>query len=205
MQALVFVKERFGDNDQLSNKELPRKVIILLVLTISSRVPALHILNLNHMMKTSEYYKFRFHRLHKSWQRGESLSSWKIYAFPAEKALCVVAVLDYYIEITSIWGEENQASQLLVSFIKPHNAVAKSTVAGWVKQILIISSVNTDILKSHFTHSVSSSYARLSGLSLSDILVLIRGSWSNKTIWERFYSKPIKNIKEKSQKTVLNY
>ena len=73
MQALVFVKERFGDNDQLSNKELPRKVIILLVLTISSRVPALHILNLNHMMKTSEYYKFRFHRLHKSWQRGESL------------------------------------------------------------------------------------------------------------------------------------
>ena len=67
MQALVFVKERFGDNDQLSNKELPLKVVILLVLTISSRVPALHILNLNQMMKTSEYYKFRFHRLHKSW------------------------------------------------------------------------------------------------------------------------------------------
>ena len=57
----------------------------------------------------------------------------------------MVAVLDYYIETTSVWGEENQASQLLVSFIKPHNVVAKPTVAGWVKQILIISSVNTDI------------------------------------------------------------
>ena len=85
--------------------------------------------------------------------------------------------------------KKNQASQLLLSFIKPHNAVAKSTVAGWVKQILIMSGINTDIF-------------RPSGLSLSDILK--RGSWSNKTTWERFYNKPILTFEEKIQKAVVN-
>ena len=84
---------------------------------------------------------------------------------------------------------KNQTSQLLVSFIKPHNAVAKSTVAGWVKQILIMSGINTDIF-------------RPSGLSLSDILK--RGSWSNKTTWERFYNKPILTFEEKFQKADVN-
>ena len=55
-QVLDFIKERFRDNDQLSNKELTLKVTFRLALTTSSRISALHILNLNHMIKTSEYY-----------------------------------------------------------------------------------------------------------------------------------------------------
>ena len=125
----------------------------------------------------------------------------KIYAFPSDKALCAIAALDCYIERSSIWREKNQTSQLF-SFIKPHNAVAKFTVAGWVKQILIMSGINTDIFKPHPTRSASSSNARISALSLSDILK--RGSWSNKTTWERFYNKPILTFEEKIQKAVVN-
>ena len=113
-QVQDFPKEKFGDNDQLSNKELTLKVTILLTLTTPSGISALHILNLNLMMKTSEYYEFRFHKLHKSWRRGESPPSLKIYAFPSDKALCVVAALDCYIERSLIWNEKDQASQLLV-------------------------------------------------------------------------------------------
>ena len=50
------------------------------------------------MIKISEYYQFRFHKLHKSWSSGQSLLSLKIYAFPSDKALCLVAALDCYIE-----------------------------------------------------------------------------------------------------------
>ena len=46
----------------------------------------------------------------------------------------MVADLDCYIERTSTWRGKNQASQLLVSFKKPHNAVAKSTVTGSVNK-----------------------------------------------------------------------
>ena len=101
-QVQDFPKEKFGDNDQLSNKELTLKVTILLTLTTPSGISALHILNLNLMIKTSEYYEFRFHKLHKSWRRGESPPSLKIYAFPSDKALCVVAALDCYIEVTNL-------------------------------------------------------------------------------------------------------
>ena len=146
------------------------------------------------MIKTSKYYEFRSHKLHKSWRKGQSPPSLKIYVFLSDKALCAVAALDCYIERSSIWWEENQTSQLLVSFIKPHNAVAKSTVAGWVKQILIMSGINTDIFKPHSTRSASSSHARLSGLSLSDILK--RGSWSNK----RFKTNLSWNLKKNFRK-----
>ena len=53
---------------------------------------------------------------------------------PLDKALCVIVALDCYIKRTSIWREKNQASQLFINFIKLHNAVAESTVKGWVKQ-----------------------------------------------------------------------
>ena len=65
-QVLHFLKENFGDHDQLSNKELTLKVTSLLALTTSSRISALHILDLNHMIKTNDYYEFRFHKLNKS-------------------------------------------------------------------------------------------------------------------------------------------
>ena len=74
-----------------------------------------------------------------------------------------------YREIINL-ERKNQTSQLLVSFIKPHNAVAKSTVSGWVKQILIMSGINNENFKPHSSRSASSSNARLSDLSLSDIL-----------------------------------
>ena len=107
-------------------------------------------------------------------------TSLKIYAFPSDKALFVVADLNCYIERTSIWREKNQVSQLLVSFIRPHNAVAKFTVAGPPIHM----------------------HARFSVLSSSDILK--RESWSNKTTWQKFYNKPIVTFKEKFQKAALN-
>ena len=63
--------------------------------------------------------------------------------------------------------------------------------------------INADIFKPQSTGSASSSHARLSGLSLSDILK--RGSWSNKTTWEKFYNNSILTFEEKIQKAVANY
>ena len=99
-----------------------------------------------------------------------------------------------------------RTSQLLVSFKKPHNAAlfypTCNTVAGWVKQILIMSGINNEVFKPHSTRSASSSNARLSALSLSDILK--RGSWSHKTRWAKFYKKLNLTFEEKFQKAAVN-
>ena len=109
-------------------------------------------------------------------------------AFPSDKALCVVVALDCCIDLGG-----KKWSFSIITFIIPHNAVAKSTVAGWIKQILIMSG----ILKPYSTFSTT-----FSGLSLSDILK--RGSWSNKATWERFCNNPILTFEENFQKLV-NY
>ena len=101
-QVLYFLKEKFGDSDKLSNEELTLKVTILLALATSSRISALHILDLNYMIKISECYEFRFHKLCKSCRRGESPPSLRIFTFPSDTALFVVAALECYIERISI-------------------------------------------------------------------------------------------------------
>ena len=65
-----------------------------------------------------------------------------------------------------------------------------------------MSGFNTDIFQPKSTRSVSSSLARFSGLSFSDILK--RGSRFKKTIWERFYSKPIMTFEKRIQKAPVN-
>ena len=63
-----------------------------------------------------------------------------------------------------------------------------------------MSGIDTDILNLHSTRSASSSRARFSCSSLSDILR--RGSWSNKTTCDKFYNKPTIISEEKFQKDV---
>ena len=59
-QILDFFKEKFGDNDQLPNKELTLKVTILLTLTTSYRISNLYILDLNHMIKKANIINLGF-------------------------------------------------------------------------------------------------------------------------------------------------
>ena len=63
--------------------------------------------------------------------------------------------------------------------------MVSSTVSGWLKNILMKSGVDTGAFNAHSTKSVSTSKAALSGASIEDILK--RGSWSNKSTWQRFF------------------
>ena len=142
----------------------------------------------------------RFHKLRKSSKRSESPPLWKIYVFPSDIYVCNFRLL--YRKNINL--ERKKRSNLsVISFITPRNVVAKSTVAGWVKKILIMSGISIDIFKPYSTHFTSSSHGRLSVLSLSDTLK--RGSCPNKTIWERFYNKLIMTSEEKFQKAPVNY
>ena len=59
-----------------------------------------------------------------------------------DKDLCVVHHLDEYIRRTATIRKDK--SQLLISYIKPHNQVSKDTIARWVKGVLKDADVNTN-------------------------------------------------------------
>ena len=87
--------------------------------------------------------------------------------------------------ISQLRGEQ---SQLLVSFVKPHKAVTKDTVARWVKPILQKSGIDTAKFTSHSTRA-STSCVKAAGLNLRQIMK--SAGWSNSPTFAKFYDKHI--------------
>ena len=46
---------------------------------------------------------------------------------------------------------------LLLSYIKPYKEIASSTISGWIKKVLQLANVDTNVFKRHSTRSASTS------------------------------------------------
>ena len=201
--VLNYIKSEWSCAENLSDKLLTFKLVMLLALTSASRASAIHHLDIRYKYEYHEKYVFKFHKLHKSWRFGKPIPEVEFYKFSDDRDLCVVTAIDEYISRTEKWrGEENEKSQLLLSFIKPHDEVSSSTVSRWITETLKLSGIDINTFKGHSTRSASSSKAGSAGLSVSDILS--RGSWSQESTWQRFYNKPIISKNEAYQKSVLS-
>ena len=53
---------------------------------------------------------------------------------------------------------------LFLSIKKPHKAITKSTIARWIKSILSLAGINTNMFTAHLTRAVSSSTAKNAGM-----------------------------------------
>ena len=106
--------------------------------------------------------------------------------------MCVCNHIELYIKKTEVIRQKE--TQLLISYIKPHKAISTSTVSRWVMSMLSAAGIDTKTFKTFpkpklFTRSASSSKAKVQGVPIKDILK--RGSWSNSSTFERFYSREI--------------
>ena len=87
-------------------------------------------LNTEFMAKDKDRYIFYFSKLHKSWRKGQAPPAITYFAFDEDKALCVVETLNEYINRSKPWRESNHKKQLLLSSIRPQNAVVSYTISG---------------------------------------------------------------------------
>ena len=90
---------------------------MLLALTSASRVGGLHILDTRFMVKTSQKYVFKFHKLHNSWRQGQKPTTLEFVAFSQDKDLCVVSSLDEHFTRTEECRRVNNETQLLLNYI----------------------------------------------------------------------------------------
>ena len=142
---------------------------MLLALMSASRVRGLHILDTRFMVKTSQKYVFKFHKLHKSWRQGQKPTTLEFLAFSQDKDLCVVLALDEYLNRTEEWRRVNNETQLLLSYIQPHKQLVPSTISGWLKNVNF-SGINVSFFTAHSTRFATTSKANASGLSMIEIL-----------------------------------
>ncbi|KAK6175176.1 hypothetical protein SNE40_013694 [Patella caerulea] len=81
-------------------------------------------------------------------------------------SICPCNTLRTHISATQ---SKRKSQNLFISFFHK-KAVCAATIAGWIKEALISSGINTDIFKPHSVRGASSSAANLAGLSISEIL-----------------------------------
>jgi len=99
--------------------------------------------------------------------------------------LCPVITLKAYEEKTKpIRGNE---TRLLISFIKPNNAVTSSSLAYWHKAMLAAVGIDTAIFSAHSIRGASFSATKVA----NDMLKA--AEWSSASVFQKFYYKPPDN------------
>ena len=140
------------------------------------------------MARHAHFVQFMFGRLHKGWKSGKSSSVVRYYEYETDRDLCIPTTLDVYLERTKPWSTD-QKKQLLLSYVNPHKEMCRSTISGWIIKVLNLAGIDTSVFKGYSSRSAASSGAELAGASITNILSM--GSWSNGTVWQKYYNKPV--------------
>ena len=144
------------------------------------------------MVKTFSSYKFHFSKLTKSWKKGKAPPCLEPRAYHQDRDSCVMTCLNVYLKRSNSWREKGQ-TQLLLSHLKPHQEIQKSTLSGWVKIVLRKAGIDTSQFTAHLCRSAASSKAKAIGISLEGVLK--RGQWSGESTWQKHCHKPIQRNK----------
>ena len=116
---------------------------------------------------------------------GDPLSSLHVNVFQKDQRLCVCGVSYKGLYLRD--KDSSASRQLLVSFIKPHKAITRDTLARWSMRVLKLVGVNTDRYASHSTHGAMASKARLLGISVKKILA--HAGWKTVKSFTKHYNR----------------
>ena len=83
---------------------------------------------------------------HKACRKGKTPPSLKVYTFEAYTKLCVVGTLEEYFKRTKVWRGKDK-SQLLLSFVKPHNPVVSLRISRWITNVLREAGIDNEFFK----------------------------------------------------------
>ncbi len=100
-----------------------------------------------------------------------------------------MTTLQAYLERTK--NCRGQVTKVLIGTIKPHKALAPSTIARWLKTMLECAGIDTNIFSNHSTRGAASSMASRGGVTIGDILKA--ADWSSESVFQKFYHKSQQN------------
>ena len=140
-----------SDNSQLPDKNMTHKLTVLVALSSASRTASLQHLNIKFMARNDMFYKFYFHKPHKSCRRSKASPTISYQANTQDPILYVVTTLDEYISRTEGWRSGEECSQLLPIFLNPHKPLVSSTISGWLKNVLKKAGIDISTFKADST------------------------------------------------------
>ena len=187
VQVVLSHLASFAPVNQLDLKSLTHKLVMLVALVSGQRMQSIHLLDLQLMKTGTDMVEFAFPTHIKQSRPGYKTPSLQLKAYPADPGLCVVTHLrEYLVRTQELRGSE---SKLLISYVRPHHAVSKDTIARWVRTVMMGAGLDVAIFKPHSTRSAATSKAKRACVPLTDILK--HAGWSNHRTFDRFYNKPV--------------
>lgn len=182
--AICFLKS-LENNSVLPTKMLTHELAMLLSLTVPSRCSELAARDLRFRRFYPQGVVFNLAALTKTVRTGQALKACFHTRFNEDLDLCPCACLEEY-ERRTMHPEEPNILFLYV--IKPFKPVSLNTIARWIKEILALSDIDTDVFKAHSTRGAAATAAADKGVSISEILQL--GDWSQVNTFQKFYYRP---------------
>ena len=178
--------------------QLSCKLSMLFLLLSAQRSQTLHLIELSDIKMTKDKVFIAPNHLLKQSKPGKHLDVIEFKAYPTDERLCIVETLSEYMDRTK---HLRNCGKLLISTVKPHGPVSKSTVSRWVKLVLDKSGVDI-AFKPHSTRAVAASKAKLAGIPIETIMKT--AGWSSTSVFTQFYNKPIKDQSKTVQDGVLD-
>ena len=142
-------------------------------------------------MLSPNFIKIRIGELLKQTKVGQHLTELYIEEYKQDKAICVVEAFHAYVEKTKML--RGDYSQLFIGLQKPHTPVTKSTLARWIKAVLVSSGIDMSMYTPHSTRSASTSVA---ALKIPIDSVLKTAGWKKDCVFRKFYQREVTNNSE---------
>ena len=179
------------EDEFLSLRDLSLKVCMLMALTSASRASELHKLKISMMLDKGDEMEFHIGELTKGRKVGDGPLVIRFVQYEAEPKLNVVHCLRTYLDTTEeLRAAGTAGEQLLISFKQPHGALAKSSVARWLKIAMQEAGIDTSVFQAHSTRAAATSRAENLGLSVQQIME--RANWKRAMTFKRYYHKEVK-------------
>ena len=113
--VLQYIRTQWYDNLSLIDAILKLNHTTLLSLTEASRASVIKHLNTEFMAKEKDKYIFCFNRLQKILRKGHVPPAVTYFGFVHDKTLCVVEMLNKYVNRSKPWRESNHEKKFLSS------------------------------------------------------------------------------------------
>ena len=185
--------------EELSLKDLSLKLTMLIALVTGQRCQSIFLMDINCMQKTEDRFRFIIEDSIKTTKPGNKQPVLILPKYPHKSSRCVNSVLEIYLDKTLSIRKEN--TKLLLSYVKPHEAVSKDTVSRWIKSVLISAGIDSKVFKPHSTRSASSSAAGRASVPITSIMKA--AMWKSDSVFRKFYNKPL-DTEDHYAKTILN-
>ena len=188
---------------ELSLRELTLKLVMLMALTQAARVQTLHLLVLDGILINQNSITLPLGGNIKQCRPNFNVQTVQFQAYPADPRLCVCETLQTYILRTEALRQDVPHSKafLFISFVKPHKAVSRDTIARWIKTMLQLTGINTSRFTAGSTRPAAASKAKAMAVPIACIMA--KAGWTNERTFARFYDKNIIPIADTFQEAVL--